>query len=297
MQRIVIIGLFFLSNFSGYAQKRGYVWCFSDSSGINFNNITNPQSIHSAVRSRGSCASICDTNGGLLFYSAYNTEGMFGGPPDYNGEVYNKDHSRMQNGDLIITELWYQEQVIIPNPGDSSIFYLFSVNETGGLGLYYSTVNMSIDSGRGDVVQKNIQLQSYKADDCVAAIKHGNGRDWWILSRRWDSSNDEFYQYLVTPAGILGPFIQHVGTPTNNGLYRMTFSANGSKMACIDYRGLVELFLFDRCSGIITYDKTIVQEVTGTNYPSLWSCAYSPNERYLYLSTSGDTTYLVQLDL
>ena len=51
------------------AQNRNSIWCFGDSAGINFININNPVPFTSSVEGRGSCVSIADNNGNLLFYS------------------------------------------------------------------------------------------------------------------------------------------------------------------------------------------------------------------------------------
>jgi hypothetical protein len=52
------------------AQKRNNIWCFGDSAGINFNNLNNPVPISTGLRTRGSCASIADTNGTFAFFCA-----------------------------------------------------------------------------------------------------------------------------------------------------------------------------------------------------------------------------------
>lgn len=281
-----------------FAQGRNSVWCFGDSAGIDFINVGNPLPIHSASKSRGSCTSICDSAGSLLFYAAYNTQVLWGGSLA-NGEVYNRTHQLMQNGDLIYYQSWYQEAMIIPFPDDSLKYYLFSVGVTSNFGFYFSVVDMGLDNGKGAVTIKNVQLQNYQASDCVKAIRHGNGRDWWILFRHTDVSNNDFYEYLVSPTGISGPFIQTVGTATINNNYRMLFSSTGEKMIGYDIRGLIDIFNFDRCTGIITLDQNIAQEGVGANIPYYLGAAFSPNDRYFYLTTNGvDTSaYLIQFDL
>ncbi|MBL0052392.1 MAG: hypothetical protein IPP29_13215 [Bacteroidetes bacterium] len=63
---------------------------------------------------------------------------------------------------------------------------------------------MSQDSGRGAVIQKNVQLQgsTFWANDGITAIKHGNGRDWWVMVSDWNGYNNKFFYYAVTPSGI-----------------------------------------------------------------------------------------------
>ena len=65
----LLIVFFLAMSFYATAQNRNSVWCFGDSAGINFSNINNPVPFTSSVEGRGSCVSIADNNGNLLFYS------------------------------------------------------------------------------------------------------------------------------------------------------------------------------------------------------------------------------------
>ena len=65
----IIISAF---SFSAYSQKQNNIWCFGDSAGIDFNNVSNPITFSSSLDSRGSCVSIADTNGQLFFYFPYH---------------------------------------------------------------------------------------------------------------------------------------------------------------------------------------------------------------------------------
>ena len=52
----------------------------------------------------------------------------------------------------------------------------------------------------------------YKEDDKpvwrldLTAVKHGNGRDWWLFAHKDFSSL--MFKFLITPNGIQGPFVQ-----------------------------------------------------------------------------------------
>ena len=70
--------LLFYSSFLP-AQKQNYIWYFGANSGIDF-NITPPKALSDgAMYSSEGCATICNENGQLLFY----TNGV---------TVYNKNH-------------------------------------------------------------------------------------------------------------------------------------------------------------------------------------------------------------
>ncbi len=275
------------------AQNRNYVWCFGDSAGIDFNNGAIP--INTSVAGRGSCASICDYNGSILFYAAtmINSNNFF---PN-STMVFNSLDSLMQNGDSIKGTNWYRELVIIPMPGDSIKYYLFSIGVTSGAGFSYSIIDMSLNGGLGSVIQKNIALENFNVSDGIAAIKHGNGRDWWIALRNASNPNNEHLIYLVSPSGISVPFSQNIGSINSLNSGRYSFSAEGNKLAFINYWGLLEIYDFDRCNGILSNPTTIHPEPTSLPISYFWSCEFSKNSRFLYVSSISDTSYIFQYDL
>ncbi len=114
---------------SNFAQKRSNIWCFGDSAGIDFTNINNPFPFQSGMDSRGSCASISDSSGGLQMYAANCSDPIFFGTLQA-GKLYNKQHQSMQNGDSLYSLAWYNEMVLIPFPNEDSLFLLFSIGVT-----------------------------------------------------------------------------------------------------------------------------------------------------------------------
>ncbi|HOS49203.1 MAG TPA: hypothetical protein PLG57_11230, partial [Bacteroidia bacterium] len=201
MKTIYQIILFFLAlsiSCPLVGQKSQYVWAFGDSAGINFNNLTNPQPIASNLDSRGSCVSISDTNGILLFYSgiSINTIG-------FSASIYNGNNQLVANGDSIVGEGWYNELLILPMPNFYKKFYVFSIDVSSYYGFYYSIVDMNLNGGLGEVTIKNQTLHNIQMADCLGAIKHANGRDWWLLMRTAANNfDDKYYRYLVSPNGI-----------------------------------------------------------------------------------------------
>ena len=136
--------------------QRGNIWCFGDSAALDFNGGA-PVPSTSSIVSRGSCVSLSDSNGDLLFY-AHTKAGVSG---ITTGLIFNSTHQLLLDGDSIAGGGWYQEMVIIPNPADDSSFYLFSVGVTDQFGLMYSIIDMKGDGGLGSVTQKNVQLLNF----------------------------------------------------------------------------------------------------------------------------------------
>ena len=90
------------------AQYTDRYWCFGDSAGIDFKNLSNPQPGNSILRSRGTCASICDSSGDLIFYCSNPNIYQWITNPNFNytlGYVVNKDHQIMISGDSIVGTL------------------------------------------------------------------------------------------------------------------------------------------------------------------------------------------------
>ncbi len=260
-----------------YSQKRNNTWCFGDSAGIDFNIPSNPQPIFTGLNGRGTCVSISDTLGNLLFYA--QTER--GNPAPHYGQVLNKNHNVMQNGNGIIGDDWYNEMIIIPKPADSVLYYLISANVTLDSGLFYSVIDMNQSAGLGAVVQKNISIDtSSYYYDAMAAVKHGNGLDWWLICKKYNLFNppDNYFEiYRITKDSIFH-LSQSIGGNCNGNAANMTFSKDGSKLLFTTRNGIIEVLNFDRCSGLFSNPQIVHQEVTVGNYPRYWGGAFSPNQ-------------------
>lgn len=301
---IIFIIAAFAANLS-VAQFTDRFWAFGDSSAIDFRNLSTPTPDTSILRVKGTCASICDSIGNLLFY---------GGSPDstlwlhstYYKDAYvvNKNNQKMNNGDSIAADITYLSMIIVPDPANKDRFYLFTagVTNTPIPGFYYSIIDLSYYSGLGRVVQKNVQLHSFPLTDGLAAVKHGNGRDWWVVFKHWDTLNNDFYFYLLTPSGLSGPFIQSIGTATTNNTTRMKFTKDGRKLFIVNTGNLIECYDFDRCTGILSNVNTIEPQSSGGPYTNYWSFGISPLSTKLYVTSiangpAQDTSYLFQFDL
>ncbi|MBK6640281.1 MAG: T9SS type A sorting domain-containing protein [Bacteroidetes bacterium] len=216
-------------------------------------------------------------------------------------QLFNSSNIIIQNGDSIFGQGWYHELITLPIPGNDSMYYIFSIGVSSVYGLKYSIINMKANGGLGEVIQKNIQLQSFPMVDCLTAVKHGNGRDWWLIFRRWDNftsnPNNEFHSYLISPNGITDYTVQTIGETHMSNQGELKFSPNGEKIINTDYIDLLEVFDFNRCTGILSNPVLINPAGNSSNYFGTWSSAFSPNGNVLYVSTSKDTNHVYQLDL
>jgi hypothetical protein len=136
--------------------------------------------------------------------------------------VYNRNHQLMSKGNLRIANAGSSTHgIILPRPGSDSLYYVIAPESNDSHDdaktLYYAVVDMSLDGGLGGLVGASsiypdtIPLLRMSSER-VAAVKHCNGRDWWLLGRSADSNT--WYAWPITPDGIQPPVISEVGFQT-----------------------------------------------------------------------------------
>ena len=303
-----IILLLIIISIDVSAQKENNYWLFGDSAGIDFSNVNNPTPIVSGIVSRGSSVSIADANGNLILYAA--TMPYFGPYTFLATKLFNSQHQMLLGADSITGAAWYNEIGLFPKPGDTTgnLFYIFSnsVGTAPNLGMYYTLVDMSLNIGLGGVVLENIQLDNNSYGDCLTTIKHGNGRDWWVISK-WTVFSmvltNRFYSYLITTDSIYGPFIQNLGSAMDYDFQKIIWHPEFNKFMLINVTGFMGEYDFDRCTGVITLNRIIYNDLSTSLSRAFWGGAYSPNGNVFYTSRTsyggngGDYNYLLQYDL
>ncbi len=240
-------------------------------------------------------ANITDNNGNLLFYT--------------NGAIVaNALSDTMPNGDSLspatytFSGAWQyfgfpvpQASLIIPDPGDSMKYYLFHSsidvlpNSTQRpLHLYYSKIDMSLDSGRGDVITKNnILLSDTLAGGNILGCKHANGRDWWVVQPEYKQPG--YYIYLITPNSIQLIRKQIIGQRVV-GDGQSAFDRSGIKYARYDTSNDFDVFDFDRCTGMLSNNIHVAINDSMVGY----GVGFSPDGTKVYASSAQ---HLYQFDL
>jgi len=294
--------LFFFSTV--YSQNQNNAWVFGDSCGIDFTNTQNPTPIITNMVGRGSCVSICDTNGILMLY-AYTVESSGA----LSTIVRNGLHQKLNQNNTITGVAWYNELALFPKPGtQQNLYYLFSVGLNGAPnpGLYHTTIDMNLNNGLGGIVQQNIQIDNIEYGDCLTCVRHGNGRDWWVMAKINNfpfTFYNRFRTRLVTADSIYPAMIQDFNDASDGSFEKICWHPSYNKFMMIDVRGYMSEFDFDRCTGIITQVRTIFAEQLSNFSNLFWEGAYSPNGNVFYVSRTsyggnfGDYNYLLQYDL
>ncbi len=281
------------------AQDWGRYWCFGDSAGINFSDLSNPTMFTTYLDCAQSNTSIGDSLNGLLMYAHMNYWPYYLQGIQRQTVIHNSSHQIMINGDSLIGIAFHNGLIFIPKPDNDSVFYLFQYGFNQSAGLYYSVIEPYFNNNQGRVIQKNVSLPLTipQLQWGLLGVKHGNGSSWWIISRNGFQSN-KFNVFLVTPDSVLGPYEQNIGTVTSTDAGMLSISKQGDKIALVNSSGFIETYTFDRCTGIIGNPITFA----GQPFSRYFGCEFSPNGNLLYVSNSnnifgGDSLRLYQFDL
>ena len=266
-----------------FAQHRADIWYFGQKAGIVFGNDSPVPVFGSQMVAEVGCATICDTNGQLLFYT--------------NGrQVWDRQNNVMPNGDSINggTIFVNQNSVVIPDPGNVNDYFLFTI-DTMSAGLCYSKIDMTLNNGFGDVSIKNQNFNTEMAGK-ITAVNHCNSVFTWIITRKMNTS--DFYSYLVTDTGVLcnNPVISSTGDNILADIGMMKASPVGDMLALpVNTSNIyIELFDFDNSTGAVSNPKRIYK--TG-DVVYAYGVEFSGDGKLLYISTGGKSYELIQYDL
>lgn len=245
--KYVAIVFFLVLSFPLFSQGEAANWFFGNGGGLifdlNTDTVTSTNVASTTMNTNEGCSSISDFNGNLLFY----TDGR--NVWDKNHQVMPNANYNAGKG-LLGDPSSTSSGLIIPRPGNPNNYYVFTVDEphhnnawaypnqgpadingnsldsyidntrnSGTVpnaddgynnGLNYSLVDLSLNSGNGDVVatEKNRPLLTYDPDDdeqaaykCsekITAVEHSDGQSYWVVSHFMDT----FYAFRVDENGV-----------------------------------------------------------------------------------------------
>ncbi len=292
------------------AQYEANNWYFGNGAGISFSSGKATALTNGNLYTNEGCASISDNNGNLLFY----TDGI---------TVWDREHNPMTNGSgLNGGASSTQSALIVPAPGNLSVYYIFTVGEDAGYnGLSYTKVDMGlkvaessdqfknnkhflapdlkINKGNGKITLKNERLLT-QATEKLTAVKQSNGTDYWVISHKWNSN--EYYVYPLTSHGVGKPVITKIGlfhgkttgAKNSESIGYLKSSSDGKKLAsaiCYRMNNGIEIFDFDNKTG--TLSKAFKIPAEGYAY----GLSFSPDNSKLYVSFLKGNNGIVQYDI
>jgi hypothetical protein len=305
--------LFILCYFNLHTQKNDYVWLWggyrSDTLDLNlygnFINFNNGNRTFSKeiikYRNDQVNASMSDDEGNLLFY--------------FNGcRIAGKDHELIENGDsinysdalkLLAGEdclygyVGHKNTIIVEDPAFKNKFYVFhctwermkdgGFNTIGLTKFNYTYVDMNENSGKGKVTAKNVLiLKDTINSGYLQAVKHSNGKDWWIVlidanSKDTKNPSNLYYFYLLNETGVNLHHTQNIGpifSDNTSASGAARFSPDGNRYVFNCYEDGLVVYDFDRRHGVFSNED--YYPIFRTNRTA--GVEWSANGRFLYVS-------------
>jgi hypothetical protein len=242
---------------------------------------------------RATFASICDTNGVLVCY----TNGVF---------LYDRNDIKMKldtlNPGVFAQSTSFDGRynipdaaLILPQPENQHLYYLFHLRLNdphpmaySGEGLYYTVIDDRLRNGAGGVTAWRVPIVNHDSLETgkVNAVRHANGRDWWITC--WRRYFMAYRLCLLDPTGVHDYGWQQVqSTPKIPNSGQSAFSPDGTKWAGLTYnypiqQSRLDIFDFDRCTGSLTNHQEFLIPLINILTVGL---SFSLNSHYLYVSS------------
>jgi hypothetical protein len=273
-------------------------WLFGNKAGIDFdvngttaaNPITAPCAT-TCVAGEGSTV-ISTKSGALQFWTDGRT-------------IWNRNGAQMPNGaGLNANGSTTQAAVVFPLTHDESRYGVVTNNTEAGVNdageLYYSTIDMTLNAGLGDVVAKNIPLwgttTDYSSEASTAAPKP-DGSGYWILTFSPGGTDVRVFSYSIATQSIT--YVATYAGPggigrfyaTQSGFGSLNFNSDYSQLlmmagnhcvgACGGYYGMMRLMDFNTTTGAVTNRNMWNSHTNGTGY----SADFSPSGAYVYSAT------------
>lgn len=279
-----------------FGQPLNNIWYFGDGNTLDFSGGGDPVIGERGVEIATPMSTFCregtsvisDDLGNLLFY----TDGI---------KVWDREDNEMPNGFGLLGTQTSAQVLIVPNPDDVNIYYIFHMDyaaEDPSSGLRYTEVDMTLNGGYGDVTaSKNVILIDEAVAEQLKAITHCNGNDIWVLTHM--ANGNEFNAFLVTGAGVDPiPVSTSIGSFYEDdfaGMSFMTCSKDGSKIATCpsNLSPKLNLITFNNLTGTLCDPEEI--EIAETIFGS-YGVEFSADASKVYVSGYHLQQYDVETD-
>ena len=235
MRRLVLF-LLLITPFISFSQNEAAIWYFGENSGLDFNSGVPIVLTDGQINTFEGCSTISDPLGNLLFY----TDGV---------TVWDSTHTIMPNGNGLLGNISStQSAIIVPKPNSLNQYYIFSVDDRNNFsafstnGIRYTTVDMTLNGGLGDVVssEKNLVLVS-QAYEKVTAVRHADNNSFWVVT----FIQDQFLAWRIDATGVnTTPVISNVSNAADSRGY-LKISPDGSKVACANFGNVHSMMIYD----------------------------------------------------
>ncbi len=212
-------------------------------------------------------AAISDSSGNLLFYTNGCAIANAQGNVILDGDGLNPGVVR----DLTCPTTGYicpRGAMFLPFtggafPGSFYVLLHMGMRYTADRGLrigafYFSYVNRFGNGGTGSALGTNLELipdDFYNYLEPFAVVRHGNGRDWWIIVPIYRTN--EYRVFLMNNSGVKPGGMQQIGPAMKcRRMGSSVFSPDGSKFARVQNCSALVMD-FDRCTGKFSNPVTL----------------------------------------
>jgi hypothetical protein len=261
----------------GATDQRANIWYFGQNAGIDFNNPPGVRAITGPINTQEGVSVISDRNGQVIF----STDGV---------HVYNRNDVEIPipippgiGGEQGST----QSALIIPVPGDETLYYIFTTQEVHGSNTYelrYSLYDIKLNNGDGGLAEIN-QLLFARSTERIT----GNGN--WLIAHEY--GNNSFRAYPITGTGIGNPVISdigsdHVVTDEYNGRGYMKLGTQlVVALPSFNVSNVLEFFDFDNTTGEITNLRSVNLNATAEQ---VYGIEFAGNK--VFATLSGTPSFL-----
>jgi len=262
--------------------QRANIWYFGNNAGLDFNPLPdNPVAAISnpVMNAPEGTSTISDRNGQVVFF----TDG---------DKVWNRTNVEIATG-IGGEPGASQSAIIIPVPGDETLYYIFTTQEVQGANTYevrYSLFDLKLNGGTGGIVEQNVLLFARSTERIT-----GNAN--WLIVHEY--GNNSFRAYRISNLGIGTPVISAIGsdhtvTSAENGQGYMKLGPQNRLAVALSTPGtsnVVEVFDFVDSTGMVTNFRT-----ADLNNPNgqVYGVEFSPGGNKLFATLKGATSQIVE---
>lgn len=249
---------------------------------------TNPGS--NEMKADEAAAIVLDNGNGLVLYTD--------GKKLYAGE--GDDEIKMADGSdfTLSAQTGTQGVALVPKPVCNSCdfinYYLITVDQTTGL-LSYSVVDMRYNDRKGAVVETGIPIAAGITGK-ITIERSSSDSTYHIYA--YHAGTNSFETLSLDSTGITFSSVSGSNViPEPSGSYMAT-SPDGSKVVhglVIDGQNYIETFSRDVETGALT--NPVLVNLGHPAPPRVYGLAFSPNNNLLYVSLTGPTSKLLQVDV
>jgi gliding motility-associated-like protein len=279
-RQYLLFALLLLCPLLGFSQNETDNWYFGQQAGLNFSDGNFSILTDGAMNTPAGCSAISDFEGNLLFYTNGAT-------------IWNKNHAIMTNGEGLIGEIeMVQTSIIVPNPQNENIYYVFTIRENTVVnpdsfnsGLYFSEVTFSAEHPLGVVTQKNEFLSAYVTGR-LTAIHHYENNSIEVISFGsigLPRVNNTFFMFNVTGAGVNTTPVRATIPQSLSANGQMKISPDGSLIALTDSENQF-VYVFNHYIGAISY-RNVVSAYDFFVDREPYGIEFSADSRHLYFTT------------